>query len=103
MPFCPNCKAEYEKGIQTCVDCEIALVDELPPEPELDEFVKIYSLPGDVYAQMVKEVLEAEDIECILKPDMFTSGLQVHATEGTSVDIYVQEHDAEKAKEINKI
>jgi len=100
MPFCPQCKAEYEKGIQTCSDCQIALVDKLPKEKELENFVKIYSLPGDVYAQMVKEALEDANIECILKSDMFTSGLQVRGSEGTSTDVYVQEPDVEKAKEI---
>lgn len=29
MPWCPNCKNEYRKGITTCADCNIPLVDSL--------------------------------------------------------------------------
>ena len=34
MPWCPKCKCEYREGITECVDCKIALVDELPPDSE---------------------------------------------------------------------
>lgn len=29
MPWCPECKAEYEEGVMQCVDCEIELVKDL--------------------------------------------------------------------------
>jgi len=29
--FCPQCKAEYRPGYRRCADCDIDLVDELPP------------------------------------------------------------------------
>jgi hypothetical protein len=29
--FCPLCKAEYRPGYRRCADCDIDLVDELPP------------------------------------------------------------------------
>jgi len=32
--YCPKCKTEYRKGFNTCADCEISLVDELPPTEE---------------------------------------------------------------------
>jgi hypothetical protein len=39
--FCPNCRAEYRPGFTKCSDCEIDLVEVLPPQnpqdPELDE------------------------------------------------------------------
>lgn len=31
--FCPKCRTEYRKGFNTCADCEISLVNKLPPEP----------------------------------------------------------------------
>lgn len=34
MPWCPNCKTEYQEGIEVCSDCGAALVDELPEEKE---------------------------------------------------------------------
>lgn len=32
--YCPVCKAEYRQGFDECSDCQIPLVDELPPPPE---------------------------------------------------------------------
>jgi len=29
--FCPLCKAEYRHGYRRCADCDVELVDELPP------------------------------------------------------------------------
>ena len=33
--FCPECKAEYRRGFTRCSDCDVALVETLPDEPEL--------------------------------------------------------------------
>lgn len=35
MPWCPNCKTEYQEGIEICADCGAALVDELTEEVEM--------------------------------------------------------------------
>jgi hypothetical protein len=32
--YCPKCRTEYRKNFNTCADCEIALVEELPPATE---------------------------------------------------------------------
>jgi hypothetical protein len=32
--FCPECKAEYRPGFTHCVDCDLDLVDALPPAQE---------------------------------------------------------------------
>ena len=32
MRYCPECKAEYRDGFDTCADCQILLVDELVPQ-----------------------------------------------------------------------
>ncbi|MCC8140589.1 MAG: hypothetical protein LIO67_09910 [Lachnospiraceae bacterium] len=38
MPWCPVCKSEYVEGKTHCPDCDVDLVDELPPEqPEKEE------------------------------------------------------------------
>lgn len=103
MPYCPKCKAEYQDDVNTCTDCGVELVDALPEDfdPEADaNYVKIYTLPGDVYAQMVKEALHNEGITCILKGDVVGSSLLVHGSEGTQTDVYVQQKDQERAKEI---
>lgn len=30
--ICPQCRAEYKEGIERCPDCDLPLVDKLPPE-----------------------------------------------------------------------
>ncbi len=32
--YCPKCRTEYRKGFNTCADCEVALVEDLPPVAE---------------------------------------------------------------------
>jgi hypothetical protein len=32
MPFCPNCRYEYEQGVSICPDCNETLVASLPGE-----------------------------------------------------------------------
>jgi hypothetical protein len=39
--FCPNCRAEYRPGFARCSDCDVELVENLPPpntqDPDLKE------------------------------------------------------------------
>lgn len=39
MPWCPNCRKEYHEGIEICVDCGCALVNEEPDETVPDVYV----------------------------------------------------------------
>ena len=32
--YCPKCRAEYVAGFTRCTDCDLPLVEELPPRPE---------------------------------------------------------------------
>jgi len=34
MPFCPNCRDEFEDWVEICPDCRVALVDEPAPLPK---------------------------------------------------------------------
>ena len=62
--FCPQCRTEYREGFDTCTDCGVSLVSELPPEPapEYLEFEEILiSLSGSDIS-LIKSLLESEGI-----------------------------------------
>jgi len=69
--FCPNCKYEYKPAIEKCPDCGAELVEKLP-EPvsrveEESKFVFLCTAQDLVYASLLKETLEANEIPCLVK------------------------------------
>lgn len=71
--FCPRCRAEYREGFYVCADCDIELVDELPPEPEpefvdFEEVLYTYN-PADI--AFLKSMLDAENITYFFKGEHF--------------------------------
>lgn len=69
MPFCPECRAEYIEGTERCPDCNVLLVDELPPKDVLEyvELVEIASAPDEVSGVMMKGILENSGIDAVLR------------------------------------
>lgn len=68
--FCPKCKDEFIKGIEACPDCEVPLVDVLPPEikPEPTYVELVTVLSGDMSVMMVaKSLLEDAGIKYFAK------------------------------------
>lgn len=55
MSYCPNCKYEYTDGIETCPDCNVELVAEIPNE---EEWVPVYFSSDENEVLIVKGVLE---------------------------------------------
>jgi hypothetical protein len=84
----------------------VALVEELPEELKGDasekEYVELHPLPGQVYAEMVKEVFDKEGIQCMLITDMISTGLLVKgaAVTGNEVRLRVFKKDKKRAQEI---
>ncbi len=101
MPFCPKCRYEYEAGVAVCPDCQVELTAELPPEPEqADEpLVELRSLPGKIYADMVKEALEKQGIPCVVKPEVLSGGLLVSGDTG-ECRIFVAARHKRRAEKI---
>lgn len=101
--FCPQCKSEYVEGITECTECQIPLVEELPPEPipEYDELrvVKTYVTRPD--AELGKSVLAANGIEAtIASDDAGTTGPGLAFTRG--VRLVVHQDDIQKAEQVFK-
>ena len=70
MPFCPECRDEFQDWVTVCPDCKVALVSELKdiPEPEL-YIVHIATAPNEAIAGFWAGILEYNRIPCLLKTD----------------------------------
>ena len=71
--FCPKCRAEYREGFHTCSDCNIELIDELPPipEPEFINFVEILGTYNPADVVFLKSLLESEGLQYFFKGEHF--------------------------------
>ena len=71
--FCPKCRAEYREGFHTCSDCNVELVDELPPlpEPEFVDFAEILATYNPADVVFLKSLLESEGIQYFFKGEHF--------------------------------
>jgi hypothetical protein len=78
MPFCPKCGTEYVTEATTCSECSVLLVEKMenPTEP-IEKWVPLQNLPGLVYAEMVKEVLDQRNIPCYIQSDIWTGAYGV--------------------------
>ncbi len=76
MPFCPECEAEYEEGVETCTDCGLTLVTELQPRDLPDtaegEPVALRNFANAAEASMVRDLLEENGIRAFVSGGEFT-------------------------------
>jgi predicted nucleic acid-binding Zn-ribbon protein len=63
--FCPRCGDEYQQGIERCPDCGVALVLELPKDPEPSPFqpVTVLTTGDPLRIEMVKAALDSAGID----------------------------------------
>lgn len=74
MPFCPNCRYEYDANVTECSDCEVDLVPSLPePEDETvdpsngyDDWVELARLTSQPSADLIIEALQSHDIPSVI-------------------------------------
>ena len=104
MPYCPDCKYEYLPELTKCPDCETDLVDVLPTEDDFpnEEWMPLRDLPGNIYAEMVKEVLDKAGIPSMIKSDVISSayGAKSVSAPGASAQIFVPEKYHKKCQQI---
>lgn len=71
MPFCPNCRFEYNEGVSRCPDCEEELVESLPETEEAvteyDEWVALARLTSHQYAEMIQDSLRNKDVPVVVQ------------------------------------
>ena len=70
--FCPICKYEYRPGFIKCKDCNVQLVNELPPESETVEYEELLSTynPSDI--SLLKSLLDPEGIIYFFQGEQFS-------------------------------
>jgi hypothetical protein len=103
MPFCPECEAEYESGIETCADCGVPLLTSLPPRdgepPDTSEGepVPLRNYSNAAEASMVANLLTENGVRAFVSGGDFTV-----APSGFSGEIVlmVDERDLERAREL---
>lgn len=105
MPFCPECKYEFVEGVKQCADCLMDLVSELPTEDQPQgesKWVPLHSLPGPVYAEMVKAALQEHGIPCLIRKDFLSSayGTQGTSSGGLESYVFVPEEHWEKSEAV---
>jgi len=123
MPFCPKCRDEFQDWVKTCPDCRVALVAELPLEPDptprgarpwrpfksaksKDEPVLLASAPNEPEARMWAGILEDKGIPSMVRSHasemfrgVYPSAFPIQPST-LQFDVYVMESDLERAREI---
>jgi len=69
MAFCPKCRAEYVEGVERCPDCQVLLVEELPPKDDVDyvELVELQRVQDEISGVMMKGIIENSGINVVLR------------------------------------
>ncbi len=81
MPYCPNCKRDFEESITFCSFCEVDLVDELPAEEdiqaeiEITDGITVYTTYSPVEAETVKKSLKEQGINCNITAEECAVGI----------------------------
>ncbi len=113
MPYCPECREEFQCWVTKCLDCGVPLVDILPdllvPEPEptaklkeepiKEPLVHIATAPNEPLAMMWTGILEDESIRSLVKTGDLKAACYMPSLL-SSCEIHVVASEAEKAKKI---
>lgn len=118
MPYCPKCRYEYRDDIKDCPDCDIELVEELPPEGEykdnlrdvgnniepLEDEVELETFAEPVEFMYVASMLDELDIPFLVRAARSEKDFIFKRLYSFNADIkktiFVGQKDLERASEV---
>ncbi len=66
MPWCPNCKAEYQPGFTVCSDCKIELVEDIK---EAEVLIPFFQAEDKKVAEKLVKFFDYSDLQSTLEYD----------------------------------
>ena len=103
---CGECGAEVSIDDKICPKCGADIseideeeVEELPDEMKI-KWKPLQSLPGSIYAEMVKEVFDKKGIPSLIKRSPLSSAYGLRGDSGDETTIFVPEDRFEECTEI---
>ena len=106
--YCPDCRAEYREGIETCPECEARLVAELPPEDPDRDLVAVFETADVSLLPIVTSLLDSAEIPYVVQGEEALSVLPVgrwgagisRSGRGLAATIRVEEGRAKEAEDL---
>ncbi len=100
--ICPECGAEYVRGIEECTDCEVPLVHAAQlttDDGAAPEWAELLVVTDETEAQLIRGYLESEGVPCNLESLVF------HAEPFTfgplsKVRVHVPASEVERARKL---
>ena len=114
MPFCPNCRDEFQDWVTVCPDCGTKLVDKLPEEPPEEpemplvrretpaDIVHIATFSYPAEAHLAKAKLESEGIPAFVADEHILTANWTFSIAIGGIKLWVREEDAEAASQVLK-
>ena len=100
MPYCPKCHAENSAELTRCAQCGADLADGIvmrkpSSEEDAQKLVRLATFPSVVEADMIKELLESNGIQTMIRGETDPIGV----TSGAApTELLVLEPDLEHAQ-----
>jgi len=103
--FCPVCEAEYEPGIDTCVDDGAQLVEQLTPENTLHDnsdarFVPLHNVGSPAEADMVADILTQNGVRATVQSGSMDALSPLLSATSPGAMVLVDERDLDRAQEL---
>jgi hypothetical protein len=102
MPYCPKCHAEYSGKLTRCAECGEdlspgSIAEEFSSDDDTQKLVPLATFPSVAEADMIKELLETNGIETMVRGETDPIGAKSGAA---PTELLVLERDLARAKEL---